>query len=45
MVTITRGVFLKGAGFAELWPQLAGLAIYAGSMLLIATMLYRRRSA
>ncbi len=45
MVTITRGVFLKGAGFAELWPQLAGLAIYAGSMLLIATVLYRRRSA
>ena len=45
MVTITRGVFLKGAGFAELWPQLAGLGAYAGSMLLIATMLYRRRSA
>ncbi|HET9646790.1 MAG TPA: ABC transporter permease [Microlunatus sp.] len=45
MVTITRGVFLKGAGFAELWPQLAALAAYAAIMLSVATVLYRRRSA
>ena len=44
MVTITRGVFLKGAGFAELWPQLAALAVSAGRAA-DATVLYRRRSA
>jgi drug efflux transport system permease protein len=44
MVTIARGVFLKGAGFAELWPQLAALAAYAGIMLVIAAALYRRRA-
>jgi ABC-2 type transport system permease protein len=44
MVAITRGVFLKGAGFPELWPQLAALAGYALLVLLAASVLYRRRS-
>jgi ABC-2 type transport system permease protein len=44
MVTITRGVFLKGAGFPELWPQLAALAAYALVVLLASSVLYRRRS-
>jgi ABC-2 type transport system permease protein len=44
MVAITRGVFLKGAGFAELWPQLAALAGYALLVLLASSVLYRRRS-
>jgi ABC-2 type transport system permease protein len=43
MVFITRGVFLKGAGFTELWPQLVALTGYAAIMLLVATLLYRRR--
>ena len=45
MVTISRGVFLKGAGFTELWPEMAALALYALVMLLISSVLYGRRSS
>jgi ABC-2 type transport system permease protein len=45
MVTISRGVFLKGSGFAELWPELAALAAYALAMLIFSSALYGRRSA
>ena len=45
MVTVARGVFLKGTGFDELWPQLAALAGYAALMVIIAARLYRRRAA
>jgi len=45
MVTVSRGVFLKGAGFTELWPELAALAAYALVMLLVSSVLYGRRSA
>jgi ABC-2 type transport system permease protein len=44
MVIISRGVFLKGAGFAELWPELVALAGYALVVLLASSVLYRRRS-
>jgi len=44
MVTISRGVFLKGAGFSELWPELAALTAYALVVLLASSLLYRRRS-
>lgn len=44
MVTISRGVFLKGAGFTELWPELAALAGYALVMVLISAVLYGRRA-
>lgn len=43
MVTISRGVFLKGAGFETLWPELLGLTIYALIVLAAATLLYTRR--
>ncbi len=43
MVTISRGVFLKGAGFAELWPELAALAAYAVVVVGIAVALSARR--
>lgn len=43
MVTVTRGVFLKGSGFEELWPQLAALAGYAVIVLIVAMVLYGRR--
>lgn len=43
MVTVARGVFLKGTGFMELWPQLAALAGYAALMVIIAARLYGRR--
>lgn len=45
MVTVARGVFLKGTGFDQLWPQLAALAGYAALMVIIAARLYRRRAA
>jgi ABC-2 type transport system permease protein len=45
MVTISRGVFLKGAGFEELWPELVSLAVYALVMLVVSSVLYGRRAA
>ena len=42
MVAISRGVFLKGAGFADLWPQLALLAGYAVVAVAAAVRLYGR---
>ena len=39
MITISRGVFLKGAGFAELWPELVALACYSLAMLVFASVL------
>jgi len=45
MVTISRGVFLKGAGFTELWPEMAALALYALIMVLVSSLLYGRRSS
>jgi ABC-2 type transport system permease protein len=45
MVSISRGVFLKGAGFAEVWPELVSLVVYALVMLVISSVLYGRRSS
>ena len=42
MVAVSRGVFLKGAGFGELWPELTWLAGYALVMLVVAAVLYGR---
>jgi ABC-type multidrug transport system permease subunit len=44
MIVIARGVFLKGAGFAELWQQLAQLAVYSVIVIAIASILYGRRA-
>lgn len=44
MVSISRGVFLKGAGLEELWPITVQLAGYAAVLLLVAVMLHRRRA-
>jgi ABC-2 type transport system permease protein len=44
MIVISRGVFLKGAGFAELWQQLAQLALYSVIVIVIASVLYGRRA-
>lgn len=45
MIIISRGVFLKGAGFAELWPQLALLGGYSVLVIVIASVLYGKRAA
>lgn len=45
MVTIARGVFLKGAGWDVLWPEFLQLCGYAVVILLLATVLNSRRRA
>jgi ABC-2 type transport system permease protein len=42
---LVRGVLLRGAGFAELWPQLLALAVYGAAILALATARFRRRMA
>jgi ABC-2 type transport system permease protein len=37
VVTIMKGVFLKGVGLEVLWGELAFLALYAGAVFLLAT--------
>lgn len=37
VVTIMKGVFLKGVGFQVLWGELAFLALYAAIIFLLAT--------
>jgi len=41
---ITLGVFLKGAGLRELWPQAAALLAIGIPLLSVATALFRRRA-
>ncbi len=45
MVAISRGVFLKGAGWDVLWPQVLALAVYALATIAIASALYARRES
>jgi ABC-2 type transport system permease protein len=42
---LVRGVLLRGAGFAELWPELVALAAYGAVILAIATLRFRKRLA
>lgn len=42
MVTISRGVFLKGTGFADAWGSLAVLVAYAVVSVVVAVRLYSR---
>lgn len=42
MVTISRGVFLKGAGLADVWVDLALLVAYAVVAVAVAVRLYGR---
>ena len=43
MVTVSRGIFLKGAGLSELWPEFLMLGAYAVIVVGIAVLLSRRR--
>jgi ABC-2 type transport system permease protein len=40
-----RGVLLKGNGFAELWPNLVALALFALAVISLATARFQRRLA
>jgi ABC-2 type transport system permease protein len=42
-MTINRTLFLKGSGFEILWPQFAGLAIYATVMICLSAMTFKKR--
>jgi ABC-2 type transport system permease protein len=42
---ITRGVFLKGQGFPELWPQAVMLAALGAVLYLSGILLFRKRAA
>lgn len=43
MVSISRTVFLKGAGFETAWPDLLQLCCYAAVVLALAVRLYARK--
>jgi ABC-2 type transport system permease protein len=45
MMTISRGVFLKNAGWDVMWPQVLALAVYAVVSVTLASQLHRRRSS
>lgn len=40
---IIRGIFLKGAGLAELWPQALALLVFGVSILSLSVMRFRRK--
>lgn len=42
-ITIIRGVFLKGVGIAELWPQAAALWIIGGVILTLSILRFNRK--
>jgi ABC-2 type transport system permease protein len=42
---VMRTTLLRGAGFAELWPQLLALALLGAGILLAATRRFRERAA
>lgn len=41
-LVIVRGIFLKGAGFAILWPQILALALMGTGILVYATTRFRK---
>ena len=44
-VELLRAVLLKGAGFAEVWPQLTALLVFGTLILGFATLRFRKRLA
>ena len=43
-VTVSRAVFLKGAGWSEAWPEVVSLGIFSLVVLTLASALHSRRS-
>jgi ABC-2 type transport system permease protein len=41
---IARANMLKGAGFADTWPQLAALAVFGGVIFGLAAARFRKRA-
>jgi ABC-2 type transport system permease protein len=42
-IVVLRGVLLKGNGFDVLWPNFVAMALFAGVMILLSTVKFRRR--
>ena len=42
-ITIIRGIFLKGVGIAELWPQALALLVFGVVILSLSVMRFRKR--
>lgn len=42
-LVIVRGIFLKGNGIIELWPQVAALALFAAVVLNLAVLRFHKR--
>jgi len=42
-LVIIRGIFLKGSGFAILWPQMLALAILGGIVFTFSSLRFRKR--
>jgi ABC-2 type transport system permease protein len=43
MIDAARGVILRGAGRAELWPHAAVLSVLAAISLIVSAVLFRKR--
>ena len=44
-IDISRGIVMRGAGIAELWPKAVVLIVYTAVVLALATWLVRKRVA
>lgn len=42
-ITIIRGIFLKGVGIAELWPQSLALLVFGVAILSLSVLRFRKR--
>ncbi len=40
---IVRGIFLKGTGVAVIWPQMAALAIFGVTILILSALRFHKR--
>jgi ABC-2 type transport system permease protein len=42
-LTIVRGIILRGAGFADLWPQILALVVYGTAVMTLAASRFHKR--
>lgn len=45
LIPVMRGVFLKAAGWGDVWPDIVALAIYSAVLVVLATVRFRKRIA
>jgi ABC-2 type transport system permease protein len=42
LIEISRGIFLKGTGISELWPQMATLLVYGATVMALSARSFRK---